>query len=319
MGEPGEIPQEINQLSIPDKLNIVDSKSKAIVDKIAVRAYGFCWEKGISSNEIVFPKENGKVAIGIETVVPVRFVDVKDTFGELMKQYAEEKKVDISDNEIQKKIDANIDRGIYLGILDELPKNIKRIRILDMASEESLPRKQRSIEQHILITSPLTKNVNQKSSEHSMIDKLLIDLEMPASLSSTKKRSEVLESIINETFGFDKESVEKFKKMLEKSTAEEILIIHAHGGYDNIIGEKDREFKGSKNEWADPNIDLEELIEKYDDPKRISAILVHTCYKGNENPPVRRIPVYRLYGFARSEENPFVINKPKTLVSEPNT
>lgn len=298
---------EINQLKRSFKLDEISNKSIDL-------AYSY----GITSTTIDFPHKNGKKSWGIEIEVPLRFEPVKHIYNELFKKFTSDCNLQASPEEIQKRM-AALEETTWLHSID-LPSNIKRIRILNVAPQESLPKKQRTIDSRLNsnIKNPIT-NITAPPSENSFMNKLLFSLQ----LSSTNelRRGNAFEGIFYEIFSGDTDKIKQFQDILKNSNAEEILIILGHSGDDDYagdeVGEQGWSVKGPDSEWQSPGnrIKITEILEKYNQPEKFGAIIFDTCYLGKKNPPVKDIPVYRVQGHSGMG----TYGKTKLLLSLPTT
>lgn len=298
---------EINQLKRNFKLDEISNKSIDL-------AYSY----GITSTTVDFPHKNGKKSWGVEIEVPLRFEPVKHIYNEIFKKNTNDNNLQATPEEVQKRV-STLEETTWLNCID-LPNNIKKIRILNVAPQESLPKKQRTIDSRLNsnIKNPIT-NITSPPSENSFINKLLFSLQ----LSSTNelKRKRAFEDIFYEIFSGNTDKIKQFQDILKNSNAEEILIVLGHSGDDDYagdeVGEQGWSVNGPSSTWQSPGnrIKITEILEKYNQPEKFGALIFDTCYLGKKNPPVKDIPVYRVQGHSGMG----VYGKTKLLLSLPTT
>lgn len=314
MGEASEI-----VLTSKQDIDIRPTTWRAVT--IIQEAVELSWATNITKKRVEFPREDGKIVWGFEIEIPLIFEGaVKDAYSNLASQLAQEKNISLSQGEIRHGLKENEGKTWFRDIDDiALPKNIKKIKILDLSPQEALPKKQRNIDSKRNFwhdeypTNTLTRQ------PISLVDRALINLGMQSR--SIQAKSEILQDIFYDVFVNNKAVLAHFREKLEKSKAEEILIIHAHGGYDDFIGEQGYEVKGKTAQYqAEGNrISLTEVLDKYDQPEKYAAILVSTCYEGKDVSRRGKVVVYRTFGRSgggRPNYN-FIPTKNTTLISEP--
>src|SRR3990167_5404264 len=290
---------------------------------IKENAYELSWSKSVTGKRVDFPREDGKLVWGVEIEIPLRFEgNVVNTYTDAVRDLAKEKGISLTDQEIQDEVKKKEGRTWFMDI-DKvaLPSNIKRIRIVDLSPQEALPKDQRNIDskRNFWHDKHTTIKLTSQPSENSLVDRAMMKLAM--STKSTMNRSEALQDLFYDVFAQNQEVMSQFRKDLEQSGAEEVLFVHAHGGYDDIIGEQDYEVKGDDAQFqAEGNrIALTEILDKYDQPEKYGAILVNTCYKGKEKPRIGKVPVFRPYGYSgggHPSRNMFA-RRNTTLISKP--
>lgn len=272
---------------------------------IETKALDLAWSKGITGRRIDFPQENGKLVWGIETEIPICFEEIKGIYIELVKKFAKERGEMVSDQQLEASLVDNVDKTWFKGIrrensffnsdLVKLPPNIKRIRLIELSPQETL--------------SPPLRNIkstrNFWSAEHPLVgltkqhtDKLVSGSEginQPTQSDIASNKQKTLEDLFYNVLTGDKTMVGKLIQELDKPGIDEILIVNSHGGYDNTIGEQSGPVKktlatigGETVDLSDIQaegnwIDLNEVIERYDNGDIPNPVLVSTCYLGNDN------------------------------------
>lgn len=333
-------PQEI---TLKDALK--DEWRGVQIQMIEERALEVAWGKGITGKRVDFPQvdetgePNGKTIWGIEVNIPLRFDSVAGIYSEVVNELATEKNIQLSEDEIKQGTSNKKDRTWYSNYDFRLPDKIKEIKILDLHPQEMLPKGMRTIEsQKDWFNGPnYTERTTRQSSDNIIFDRAISTflsksvLLMPAP--DDARRNNALSDMFDNVFGDNKENVKLFNEKLEKSDASEIIFVHAHGGETNIIGEQNSTVKPHKVEIAGEQIDLSEnqaqgnwidlaqVVKEYDQPERFGAILVGTCYVGENPPPVNRVPVFRFHGKSTNMGNQWRFptdGKSGSLVSPPS-
>lgn len=276
--------------------------------KVAVlegRAEAITWGKSITGRRVDFPQKDGKSVWGIEIEIPLFFEDVEDTYREALTELDEKGKKMLTEDDIKAGIETRKNRRFYSGTPKlKLGANIRKIKILDMSPQEALPKSLRNIDstRTFYHAKPAIVNLTRQPG-NTAIDRLLIKVMMHSTTNS--KRSTALDGLFFDVFGDGTKKQKVFESVMADSDAEELVFIHAHGGYDNTIGEQ-------TGNW----INLEEVITRYNNPDQVAAILVSSCYLGQDSPPVDKVPVFRPKGFTGGYRSITSIGK-KTLVSLP--
>jgi hypothetical protein len=276
------------------------------------KAYEYSWPKAITGRRVDFPQPDGKLIWGVEMEIPLRFESVRGIYEELFNKLATDGGIQIAEREIQKRAKERENRTWFTDLEKfGIPDRIKSIRILDLAPQELLPKKIRDVDSKRNWVHDLAgyrdsmERLADQSADSRIVDRAMRVLGMGSRM--TQQRSEALHDLLFDLFGDDKERIGRFKEIIERTGGNEILIVHAHGGYDNMIGEQ-------TGNW----VDLAQVVEKYDQPDKYGAILINTCYLGNEPPPVKRVPVFRAKGKTNSQGGVYGYNWNKLLVSEPS-
>jgi len=179
----------------------------------------------------------------------------------------------------------------------KLGENIRRIRIISMAPQENLPAKHRNI-----------KSGRAFYKDRTILSRIVDDygrnflerfgIRLKNKLKSNLTKRQALDELLLDLFKNDPVKKKKFMSEIKKSTADEIIIIQAHGGKSDLIGEQNKEVCNELRQFPGNRIDIKKLISRYDDPDKVAAILIDTCYIGETNPPVGKVPVFRVNGIS---------------------
>lgn len=291
---------------------------------IEKRAILLAWSKGVSARHVEFPQPDGKLVWAIEYRIPLRFEDIKGIYTNIVKDLAEKSKIKVSEDELQMGIDQNQGETFFRSEDGtNIPKNITAIRIVDLSPQEALPISIRNLKgkrnfwhdtYNLIKLTRQEKDISQMTSLESLENNDLM-----------KERNEALNDLLADTFYGNNEQKDEFLKVTTAAQTKEILFIHSHGGYDNIIGEDADRVKGKDAEFQTPGnrIDLQKVIEKYDDPNKYACILINACYMGTSNDLESKLKVFRLRGFSGKgspSRDPFALLRRRnvTLVSEGN-
>ncbi|MDO8488256.1 MAG: hypothetical protein Q7S31_02985 [bacterium] len=219
------------------------------------------WGKNISGNVVYFEKGD-ELSWGIEIVISL---DAK------IKEYLAKSNVVI-------------------------PSHIQAIRYLDLAPQESLDRKDRNIRSKHGDSEGLTglgSLVSVTAKPAILNIEPLFGLLIPRPYRTL--RNMFLTMIT------DRKSQERFNNILSNSTGHEILIAYGHGLGDPFsLGEqywdKPTAKPGQRQQHEGNTVTAEEVLERYNDPEKISAIILRSCYIGKDGVRAKKIPVVRAQG-----------------------
>ena len=119
-----------------------------------------------------------------------------------------------------------------------LPKNIKRIRIIDLSPQEVLPINKRNIKsaRNFWNGNYLLKSLTEQHSDVQILGPEGLD--QPSREMILQNKQEELVDLFYNVLNSKKEIVDRFLKSSSEPGVEEIIFIHGHGGYDNKIGEQ---------------------------------------------------------------------------------
>jgi hypothetical protein len=88
--------------------------------------------------------------------------------------------------------------------------------------------------------------------------------------------------------------------VISDSTANEIVIVHGHGGGEPwSVGEQDLTRPSSHGQTLQREgnkVEVEEILEKYDNRKKYAAVLLVACNEGEKTIEARGVPVFYVKG-----------------------
>lgn len=285
-------------LTSPKKIDAWRDTKINMVENMALE---LAWSKSITGKNVVLEGFDKKVVWGVELQIPLIFDEsVQSVYVDLVKDISEDRNINLSDEEIATGINENKDKSWFNDVDKiQIPKNIKRIRIVNFKPQEALPKNLRNIDS----TQDKRHDSNQliKLTDHpseNLLDKALLNIN--STTKSSIVRSQALQDLLYDVFNADPNIIDDFRKSISKDGVEEVLIINGHGGEEDldVIGEETFDVKGKDSEFqsAGNRIKLENVIDHYKDDKKIGAILVTTCYLGNDVPKPTRIKIFRAKG-----------------------
>ena len=216
---------------------------------IETKALDLAWSKGVKGKHVEFSQSNDKMVWGIEIEIPLRFEEISGVYQEIVKKLAEVKNIKIEEGQLTDSVGENngktwfkgIRRGRSLLTGDEfvsLPKNIKRIRIIDLSPQEVLPINKRNIKsaRNFWNGNYLLKSLTEQHSDVQILGPEGLD--QPSREMILQNKQEELVDLFYNVLNSKKEIVDRFLKSSSEPGVEEIIFIHGHGGYDNKIGEQ---------------------------------------------------------------------------------
>lgn len=177
----------------------------------------------------------------------------------------------------------------------EIPEHIETIKYVDLAPQESLPKKERNIraddDQNISF-SPLNSLANVTD-----ISPHLITFSLRSR--PTKTIGMILQSLL-----IGRTSKIEFNEILKESKSCEILIAYGHGRDDPFhSGEQYNDqpnTKGEATQRIGNRVLATEVLEKYNDPNKYSVIMFRSCYLGKEGIKPNKVPIVYVQGAVAS-------------------
>ncbi len=186
-----------------------------------------------------------------------------------------------------------------------LPDNIKNIKFLTLSPQESLPKDLRNI--------PSTREIDSRL-------QFIADVTRNHNTGEQGKRPyDYLGREFTKVIPSDSD-VENFEDITRKSQGSEILIVQGHGGGDPVtIGEQSTTRPigpdGAYLQRAGNDVQVYEILEKYNDPSRFSVIMLDSCYSGNKLIEAKRVPIISVQGISGFEST--LRGTRKTMFSYP--
>jgi len=284
------------------------------VERVEQSGVDKAWVKGIRVGMVVFPQEDGLFSLGLEVKIPMQFDVIKDVAKSEALKLSEKQAISLEGRNLEKDLERKGKGGWFIDHEFPLPESIKWITYLDLSFQENtLPRKLRDAD----IKSP--RGWYHDLILANRIDRLLDNkhgfIGSGFGLYNTSlKRGNALTGVFKDVFGSNSDEAQKFIERLNISEGNEILIVHGHSGFTDVVSEKGYSGSGDKMRAVN-GVDIKQVIERYNDPGKYAAILVHSCYLLDKPPPVKDIPVYRGRGY--SDHPHWFGNKNYPLVSLP--
>ncbi|MEK7634040.1 MAG: hypothetical protein AAB437_04315 [Patescibacteria group bacterium] len=198
-----------------------------------------------------------------------------------------------------------------------IPDHIDTITYLDVAPQESLPKNIRNIrtKKYSFLPSQL-EVLARKTISSSKNEKLQETFNVPRP--SDMQRSAQVERMITEVFGNNQKGKDDFNEYVSKNKANELVIVHGHGGSELIIGEQYND--GTTAEDGTPiqkkgnRIKIDKVLERYNNPKKHAAILLHNCHSSDEKVIAKKVPVFMPIGHVGGVASMLRINKTQSSV-----
>lgn len=186
-----------------------------------------------------------------------------------------------------------------------IPERINTFMFLDLNPQESLPPDKRNIDYDF-------------DWFRTNLENLVVSGR--GSIWADNKRRRTIENFFFSILALHQKQTEKFNSIIAKCTGNTLLVVEGHSwSAPWIIGEqgynldKDPElnhFQKSGNKVA-----VKKIIEKYNDPSRISAIFFYACYNGERK--IKGLDVPLVYRVGPIGEKFVIFNSPPPVIVEP--
>lgn len=219
------------------------------------------WAAGMTKRVVDFPSKEGP-AFGIEYTIPLDRIE-RDRI------------------------------KLYVGI--EIPPHVQNIVFLDLAPQESLPRKQRMIGSKRLGIFPSdTTKITRSLQGSELVEKITAVFNFDRLVDSERRKT--LEDMLHDLFGGNTEIKNKFSLILKGSKGTDIVLVCGHGGGDPyVIGEQFNtqvlDTKGHPIRKKGNDVPIEALLDRYNNSQQHAAILLHSCYTGNHGISAINVPL----------------------------
>ena len=189
----------------------------------------------------------------------------------------------------------------------KIPRHIDTLKYLDLNPQESMPVRFRNI----------------KNSGDSWYETNLYLLTAPDSISKKAGfvRRKTIEEIFYNIFGRNNDEIEEFNSILLGSNGNTILLVEGHS-WDAPwkIGERHNwapiDSESRKLQKSGNNTPIRDILKRYNDSDKYSAILIYACYNGKRKIKALDIPL--AYGLGKVGSSlsqlgllPTVIVKPR--------
>lgn len=192
-----------------------------------------------------------------------------------------------------------------------IPDHIKYIKYLDLAPQEALPPKDRTIR------SDFTPNLFSSSS--------LVSVATPAKPGNPtfekirdgfnflrpndEKRFKSLQAMITWTFGSAYSGMNiKFNDTLKQSKGDTLVIVHGHSNNLSGMGEQyPDEIKdefGNVIQKKSNFVPIDDILKKYSDPNKFAALVIHGCNIDKGTVEEKNVPVFYPKSSVKKESSP---------------
>ena len=224
--------------------------------------------------------------------------------------------IDISDNLVRSRFQENS---------FEIPEHITKVKFLDLAPQEALPPDQRTIRSKL---KPVDKIRGGSS---------LVSVATPAKQGNPtaekiregfnllrpedQERFKSLNAIITWTFGPVGEGKNRFNDILKQAKGDTLVIVHGHSSDLSGMGEQypddvtDR--LGNIIQRKNNLVSIGEILDKYNDPDKFAAVVLHGCNSGKGDVESKKVPVFYPMSTVNGVANPGFIWSPSGGVSLP--
>lgn len=301
------------------KLEKVDPWRDVKIIGMGERAFRLAWNKSITGRRVDFIQtdEEGKQTLvwGLEIEIPLYSEDIAGAFAGVMRELDQRGQSFLIDADITWCFE-KFNRGrMYSGKYDiPLPPTIRKIRLVDLAPQESLRRKDRNIKSTTnsfnldadLFNNPIVKKLMGSTQEAAFNSPILQWFMANRTLA---RRQGAFDELFFDIFAEDKQGIKRFLEILSHNSAPELLVVMAHGGDDALIGEQTSVFEPDaftsqqieQNQIVIPQakgnwLDMRQVLQKYDKPDQFAAILFRSCHTGGKLPPVENVTTVRPIG-----------------------
>lgn len=318
----GTVVPDLKIIAKTTQADITKVKEVLKADAITTEAYSVAWGKIITAKNVTFPQGDNTTTWGVEFNIPLEFNQARFVYENLVNRIERDRGFQIPADIKQQNLAKIKDSRYYNGPSNiKLPEKIKSIKILDLAPQEILDKKDRNIPSHrswYHEKHPI-RDIVRRDKDKTAIDRVVSVLFKEDLGAHTRVKA--LNNLFKDLFGPESRGeIERFLFELDKSDASEIVFIHAHGGKDEVIGEESMIVKRDQDKQNPGNrIHFDQVLDRYDDPSKTAAILLVSCYIGKDSKrPVKKVPVFSVDGLSgRNREFIGQFIPSKTSVSLP--
>lgn len=174
----------------------------------------------------------------------------------------------------------------------EIPRNITKITYLDLAPQEALPKKLRTIRSKVPTWQSELKAVSTPVADKPKLKNLLhtCNVMMP----QDEKRFSHLADMIIQAANKD-ELLRKFNQLLAISKGDSLVIVHGHSYNLSEMGEQYPDLvydeTGKVIQKAGNRVSLKDILDRYNDPNKFSAIVLNGCNHDGVSIKADKVPV----------------------------
>lgn len=173
-----------------------------------------------------------------------------------------------------------------------IPNNIKNIAYLDLAPQESLSRKLRTIRSNVPPWQSSLNAVASVTPDRPNLEKFLntFNQMMP----QDEKRFSYLADMIAQAAN-TKDVLQKFNEQLAKSKGDTIVIVHGHSYDLSIMGEQypdqTLDEAGLVVQRANNAASMKDILNRYNNPNKFSVIVINGCNGEKGSVLADKVPV----------------------------
>ena len=210
--------------------------------------------------------------------------------------------IDISDSLV---------RTRFQEYLFKIPDHIKKIKYLELAPQEALEPKLRTIRSKmkphsILGSSSLIPVATPAPYRNQTIEKVRNACNLLSS--EDEKRFRELRNMVTWVMGPGSKDKKRFNNTLEESRGDTLVIVHGHSDDLSGMGEqypdetKDDQGNIIQRKWN--LVPIDEILEKYNDPDKFVAIVLNGCNTEKGAVEAKNVPVFYPMTGTKGSGNP---------------
>ena len=186
----------------------------------------------------------------------------------------------------------------------KIPDRINRFNFLDLNPQESMPGELRN----------LARN-------DEWLETYLYDLVSSGHISQRSDliRRRRVEDMFFSIFGWNLDKIEKFNYLIEENKGDTLIFVSGHSGRspwklgEHSLGEP-RDRNERKYQKLDNDVSIRQILKKYNDPEKYSAILVIACYNGEKRVRTLDVPLIYATGNVGGEWGLSAIGQNPTII-----
>lgn len=216
--------------------------------------------------------------------------------------------IDISDSLVR----SRFQEGLF-----KIPDHVETIRYLELAPQEALPPKQRTVRSSIKPRSiigsslliPVATPAPQGNPTFEKIRKSFNTLRPEDESRFKTLQAMVSWSLMTET------GKKRFIEILKQSKGDTLVIVHGHSSNLSNMGEQylmDKTTDGTGNiiQKAGNNVSIDSILSRYNDPDKFAAVILHGCNTKKGTLKAKKVPVfYPTIGVNGSPDPGFIWSK----------
>lgn len=192
-----------------------------------------------------------------------------------------------------------------------IPDHINTIKYLELAPQEALPPEQRTIRskmkpRSVLGSSSLVSVATPAKPGNQTLEKVRAGFNLIRP--EDQERFTSLNAMITWTFGPTKESKQTFNDVLKQSKGDTLVIVHGHSSDLRGMGEQYpdemRDESGNVVQRKYNFVPIDEILDRYNDPDTIAAIVLHGCNAEKGSVEAKKVPVFYPMSSVKNVANP---------------